>query len=151
MPFKDNSFDAVISLAVLEHVKNPWKHAEEMIRVLKPGGILYVDVPFLQPYHGYPHHYYNMTTAGLRNLFDKKIEVVKHSIESWEKPIYTLTWFLSRYLSYLDENTKKQFSNMTVQQIISNGTNSNLPYVKNMDPEKEEIIACGSSLMAKKK
>jgi hypothetical protein len=26
-------------------------------------------VPFLQPLHGYPHHYYNMTGEGLRNLF----------------------------------------------------------------------------------
>ena len=44
--FKDNSFDVVLSLAVLEHVKNPWIHANEMIRVLKPGGFFIASYDF---------------------------------------------------------------------------------------------------------
>ena len=150
LPFKDNSFDVVLSLAVLEHVKNPWIHANEMIRVLKPGGIIYADVPFLQPYHGYPHHYYNMTTAGLQNLFEKKIKIIKHRIEPWEKPVYTLTWFLSKYCEFLDEKTREKFKELTVGEIIKNGNNADLDYVKNMDENKEEIIACGSTLIGKK-
>jgi ubiquinone/menaquinone biosynthesis C-methylase UbiE len=150
LPFKDNSFDVVLSLAVLEHVKNPWKHADEMIRVLKPGGVIYADVPFLQPYHGYPHHYYNMTTAGLRNLFDKKINIIKHQVEPWSKPIFTLTWFLSKYCEFLDEKTREKFSNLTVMEIIKNGTSSDLDYVNNMDKSKEEIIACATTLIGKK-
>jgi len=68
LPFVDGSFDAVLSLAVLEHVKDPFRCAREIARVLKPGGELMCCVPFLQPLHGYPHHYYNMTHQGLRNL-----------------------------------------------------------------------------------
>lgn len=150
LPFKDNSFDAILSLAVLEHVKNPWVHAEEMIRVLKPGGIVYVDVPFLQPYHGYPHHYYNMTTAGLRNLFEKKIKVIKHSVENWSKPIFTLTWFLAKYCEFLDEESQNSFKKLTVDEIIRNGTNIDLYYVDKMDKTKEEIIAAGTTLIGKK-
>ena len=42
---------------------------------MKPGGRIFAAVPFLQPYHGYPDHYYNMTAAGLRNLFaDLEVE-----------------------------------------------------------------------------
>ena len=52
LPFKDHSVDLILSLAVLEHVPDPWNHAKEILRVLKPGGVLYVGVPFLQPYHG---------------------------------------------------------------------------------------------------
>ena len=150
LPFNDNTFDVVLSLAVLEHVKNPWIHANEMIRVLKPGGIVYAEVPFLQPYHGYPHHYYNMTTAGLQNLFDKKIKIIKHRVESWSKPIYTLTWFLMKYCEFLDDNSRKEFKKLTIDEILKNGNNSELYYVKNLDKDKEEIIACGSSLIGKK-
>lgn len=66
IPFRDESFDYVISNAVLEHVRDPFGAAREMTRVLKPGGEMFVHVPFLQPYHGYPHHHYNMTKDGLR-------------------------------------------------------------------------------------
>ena len=49
LPFVDGAFDAVISIAVLEHVKDPFLSAKEISRVLKPGGDLICCVPFLQP------------------------------------------------------------------------------------------------------
>lgn len=151
LPFKDNSFDAVLSLAVLEHVKEPWIHAKEMIRILKPGGKLFVDVPFLQPYHGYPYHYYNMTSAGLLNLFEKNINVISHKVEYWQKPIFSLTWFLSVYSNSLDSNTREKFDNLTVKEIIQNGNNLSLDYVNKLDSHTENILACGTSLFAQKK
>jgi SAM-dependent methyltransferase len=151
LPFEDNSFDLVLSLAVLEHVKNPWVHAKEMLRVLKPGGILYADVPFLQPYHGYPYHFYNMTTAGVRNLFEGDIDIIRHAIEPWSKPIFSLTWFLGNYCSFLDSESRQRFKNLTIGDILKNGNNIELDYVKNMDKTKEEIIACGSTLIGRKK
>jgi len=69
LPFPDDTFDAVLSIAVLEHVNDPFLCARELIRVLKPGGRLMCAVPFLQPEHGYPHHYFNMTRMGLAELF----------------------------------------------------------------------------------
>lgn len=65
LPFCDASFDPVISIAVLEHVKDPFRCAREIARVLNPRGELICAVPFLQPYHGYPHHYYSVTRQGL--------------------------------------------------------------------------------------
>jgi len=47
LPFKDNSFDALFSLNVLEHIRKPFESSAEMLRVLKPGGELYVVAPFL--------------------------------------------------------------------------------------------------------
>lgn len=40
MPFSDNAFDAVFSIGVLQHTKDPLRGLKEMCRVLKPGGLL---------------------------------------------------------------------------------------------------------------
>ena len=71
LPFADNSFGYVYSLAVFEHLHSPWVAAEEIWRVLKPGGKVFTLTAFMQHMHGYPHHYFNMTTSGLRQIFKK--------------------------------------------------------------------------------
>jgi SAM-dependent methyltransferase len=70
LPFPDASFDFVFSLAVFEHLHSPWIAAQEIARVLKPGGKAYTLCAFLQPLHGYPDHYFNATESGLARLFD---------------------------------------------------------------------------------
>jgi len=45
LPFPDNSFDAVISVSVLEHVDKPVRYLSEILRVLKPKGVLYLAFP----------------------------------------------------------------------------------------------------------
>lgn len=53
LPFRDSSFDVVFHQGLLEHFREPaaQKLLEENIRVLRPGGLLLVDVP--QRYHIY--------------------------------------------------------------------------------------------------
>ena len=45
LPFSENEFDVVTSLANLEHLESPQKSLEEIYRVLKPGGILLLTTP----------------------------------------------------------------------------------------------------------
>jgi len=68
--FEGERFDFIICNAILEHVKNPFKCAEEMYRVLKFGGQIYVEVPFVQPYH--PYKGYDEVRDGILPDMNKK-------------------------------------------------------------------------------
>jgi SAM-dependent methyltransferase/uncharacterized protein YbaR (Trm112 family) len=72
LPYADESVDAIFCEAVLEHLYDPGRAVSEMYRVLKAGGKLLAITPFLQPYHGYPHHYQNFTLRGHMQLFISK-------------------------------------------------------------------------------
>ena len=65
LPFGDGTVDLILSQAVLEHVTNPDLAVQEMRRILKPGGVLYVEIAFMQPLHMDPWHYFNVTPRGL--------------------------------------------------------------------------------------
>ena len=45
LPFEDNYFDSVLMTEVLEHVASPESVFQEISRVLKPGGTLYLTTP----------------------------------------------------------------------------------------------------------
>jgi len=68
LPFKSGSFDCIFSNAVLEHVKLPWEVAWEINRVLKPGGYIAINLPFLNTIHD-EHDYFRFTLKGIRELF----------------------------------------------------------------------------------
>lgn len=68
MPLDDNSFDCVFCTGTLEHVRDPWQAVREIHRVVKPGGIVHIDVPFIQGYHADPTDYWRFTIDGLRLL-----------------------------------------------------------------------------------
>jgi SAM-dependent methyltransferase len=75
LPFADNTFDLIQSQAVLEHVTDPQRAVDEMVRVVRPGGHLYIEVAFMQPVHQAPHHYFNHTPYGLAHLV-RHLEVI---------------------------------------------------------------------------
>ena len=54
MPFKSASFDTVVALEVLEHVRNPDACLAEIDRVLRPDGRVLLTVPFVAPLHQLP-------------------------------------------------------------------------------------------------
>lgn len=70
LPFLAGSVDGLYCEAVLEHIADPQAAAAEMYRVMKPGAPGFICTPFLQPFHGYPHHYQNYTHLGQRHLLE---------------------------------------------------------------------------------
>ncbi len=68
LPFADASFDWVLLLDVLEHLPNAEHALHEAARVLRPGGRLALQVPFLYPLHDAPLDFQRWTLPGLREL-----------------------------------------------------------------------------------
>ncbi|HXD87053.1 MAG TPA: class I SAM-dependent methyltransferase [Urbifossiella sp.] len=119
LPFHTGAFDAVFSFSVLEHVRDPFACAKELVRVLKPGGQLYCVVPFLQPFHAYPHHYYNMTAQGLANLFGDAVEVERQEVNTGGMPIFMLTWVLRRWADGLSGAARREFLELKVADLLA--------------------------------
>jgi SAM-dependent methyltransferase len=75
LPFIDGAFDAVVTTAVLEHVLYPERVASEISRVLKPGGLLYSELPFMQQVHEGAYDFTRFTLSGHRRLFNQFAEI----------------------------------------------------------------------------
>ena len=151
LPFLDNSFDAVFSLSVLEHVKDPFGCAREIVRVLKPGGDLMCAVPLLQPVHGYPHHYYNMTAQGLQNLFRENIEIDRHDVYFGVLPIWSLTWIVQRWAEGLSGPAKQEFLNLKLSDLLDTGEKYvDRSFVKQLSKEKNFELASATVLFGHK-
>ena len=98
LAFKDNTVDAAVSESLLEHVPDAYKVAREMVRIVKPGGYIYVSAPFMHPYHASPDDFNRWTISGLKHLFPD-LEVVKTGVRSG--PWSTLLMFMAYWLGVI--------------------------------------------------
>lgn len=153
LPFSDNQFDYVFCLAVLEHTKRPWIATQEIIRVTKPGGTIRIDWPFLQPVHGYPHHFFNATPKGNVAQFAEDCDILSCDVRPWQHPIFSLTWMLAEWKSGLPENEKADFDQISVGNILASSAESQLskPFCMHLSPATQQVIAAGTTLIARKK
>ncbi|MCM8525876.1 MAG: class I SAM-dependent methyltransferase [Lentisphaeraceae bacterium] len=83
IPEKNDFFDVVISQEVLEHVKNPWKAISEIQRVLKKGGLAYIQLPFTIGFHPCPNDYWRFSQEGIEELIKStNMEIVERGISA---------------------------------------------------------------------
>jgi SAM-dependent methyltransferase len=151
LPFEDDTFAMVVSCAVLEHVKDPFAAAREMIRVTRPGGVIYADIPFLQPFHGYPSHYYNMTLEGAKNLFAGPCRIEREFVPHYGLPVWALTWFLNSYAAGLQGETRERFLRMRVSELTGPAAGYlGESWVRELSAQKNIELACATSVVARK-
>lgn len=69
IPLADESVDAVVVQAVLQQVLDPGVVVSEIRRVLRSGGLVYAETPFLQQVNAGPYDFVRYTSSGHRYLF----------------------------------------------------------------------------------
>ncbi|WP_157628233.1 bifunctional 2-polyprenyl-6-hydroxyphenol methylase/3-demethylubiquinol 3-O-methyltransferase UbiG [Ensifer sp. BR816] len=94
------AFDHVICAEVLEHVREPFKASENIHKILKPGGRVFVSTPFQFPLHDAPHDYFRYTEFGLANIFQNFRSTEVKPRGSWGTAILLLIlrslWFKNK-------------------------------------------------------
>jgi len=90
LPLANKSIDAILCIAVFEHIENPFIAINEIYRALKDDGCCFVYLPFLYPYHaedGYYKDYWRYTEDSIR-LLCKQFSVIE--IQRVRYPLETL-------------------------------------------------------------
>lgn len=101
LPFKDGTIDGAVSESVFEHVADAHLIAREMVRVVKPGGYIYVSAPFIHPYHTSPDDFNRWTLSGLKHMF-KDLDIVEAGVRSgpWSALLLFLAYWLGVIFSF---------------------------------------------------
>ena len=145
VPFSDGVFDLVIVQAVLEHVLDPFKCVAEIHRVLKNGGQVYAETPFMQQVHGGKYDFHRFTYLGHRRLFRHFTETSSGLVAGAGS---SLAWSIRYFITSFAPNKK-------IDKILSYGANFLAFWVKYFDlllnrNEGSIDAACGLYFLGKK-
>ncbi len=115
MPFKADCFDTVLMMDVLEHLQAPNQAVSEAFRILRPGGRLILQVPFLYPLHDEPHDFQRWTRHGLIRLCANNNLIAENTIATGQPSQTAAALFaIAMAKSGLDALTKKNLSLLLV-------------------------------------
>ena len=118
LPFWENTFDRVFSGAVFEHVYDPFRSAKEVRRVTKEGGSFYIDTAFLQGYHGFPSHFFNMTPQAIETYLVDGFSLISSGVPESGTVGYTIAELLRRFLDGLPTEDVAELLEMSVRQML---------------------------------
>jgi len=106
LPFASATVAGVFCTGALEHTAEPDRVLDEILRVLRPGGVAHLEVPFMQPYHADPADFWRWTLPGLRKLASRHgLEEIRSGTHLGPTAAmnelviaYWRSWFCNRYL-----------------------------------------------------
>jgi SAM-dependent methyltransferase len=80
LEFEYKCFDTIFCISVLEHIPDIFSACKNLSALLRPGGALFISVPFVFRYHGYPRDFWRFTPESITYLFpDVDFLGYKHS------------------------------------------------------------------------
>lgn len=87
-------FDIIYCLDVLEHTYEPWEGLQQMYKYLKPGGLLYLSLPFQFRIHGPIPDCYRISEYGLKYLLQKyNYEIIEmNALIDNERPAFPISY-----------------------------------------------------------
>lgn len=117
LPFADDSVDFLVNTGVLEHVESIPAALSEFHRVLRPGGLLYTEIPFMQGFHPDPTDFERLTYQGLTrdmsqfHISEMEVSSGPFSNISWtlreafasfcsKRHTFTWSWILMGWLTF---------------------------------------------------
>jgi SAM-dependent methyltransferase len=103
IPLHSASVECALATEVFEHCPDPERIMGEVLRVLKPGGVLFFTVPFLWPLHDVPHDEYRYTPFALERHLENAgfAQVQLKALGGWDASLAQMIglWTLRRPMS----------------------------------------------------
>lgn len=94
IPLKTGSVDGIVIQAVLEYIPDPAQTVAEIYRVLKPRGLVYSEMPFMQDVHGGRYDFTRLTHLGHLRLYRHFNEIRSGACAG---PATALAWALQQF------------------------------------------------------
>jgi SAM-dependent methyltransferase len=101
LPFADQIFDGVIFQAVMMYLRDYPRCISEILRVLKPGGVVYSDAPFMEQVVGGAYDFYRFTLTGHEYQF-RDFEKISSGVSGG--PAMATAWSIQYLLLSFTEN-----------------------------------------------
>ena len=94
----DKQFDLIFCSAVFEHFSMPWIVADEMIKLCKKGGYIFIETHYSYSNHERPWHFFQFSEQALKVLFSEKrgMKCIEAGVSN---PI--VGWFTNKSSEYL--------------------------------------------------
>lgn len=160
LPFNDEIFEAVLALNAFEHYREPQRVAEEILRVLKPGGKVFIHTAFLQPLHEPPWHFYNCTKYGLLQWF-KKFDVLDICVSANFNPAFSISWQSHELLDVIESElgtaSAERFRSITLNDLAQFWRHpeyrnaSTWEELRQLSQAAQERLAAGFEFIGKKR
>jgi hypothetical protein len=114
------SFGLIICCSVLEHVKRPWDMAANIERLARPGGTVFISVPWVWRYHGYPDDYFRFSHTGIMALFPGL---------AWRDPCFS-TYVQGRFIDIVEGSVQELHEQLALLLDAPYGKQKYLPYMQ---------------------